>query len=105
ADRQEDVCFALYRPSSGSSRRTALVRELVLPGPGDRVVHGNAAFTGDYFLRAACAAADADAGLVLLHSHPTGRGWQGMSPDDIAAEHGHAAQALALTELPLLGMT
>lgn len=104
-DRQEDVSFALYRLSSGSSRKTALVRELVLPGPDDRVVHGNAAFTGDYFLRAASAAADADAGLVLLHSHPTGRGWQGMSPDDIAAEHGHAAQALALTELPLVGMT
>ncbi|MGD0197169.1 MAG: ThiF family adenylyltransferase [Solirubrobacteraceae bacterium] len=105
ADGQEDLCFALYRLSAGASRTTALVHESVLPCPGEREVHGNAAFTGEYFLRAAATAADADAGLVLLHSHPRGRGWQDMSPDDIDAERGHAAQTLAMTEMPLIGMT
>jgi molybdopterin/thiamine biosynthesis adenylyltransferase len=104
-DRQEDLCFAFYRPSRGRNRTTAVVHELVLPMGGERKVHGNVAFTGDYFLRAAFAAADTDAGLVLLHSHPGGYAWQGMSTDDIDAEQGHAAQAEEVTGLPLLGMT
>jgi len=104
-DGQEDLCFALYRTSTGASRETALISDLVLPADGERHVHGNVAFTGDYFLRAAGRAADADAGLALLHSHPGGVGWQDMSPDDVAAEQGHAAQTQILTDKPLLGLT
>jgi hypothetical protein len=104
-DGQEDLCFALYRPSSGASRTTALVHELILPRPGERSVHGNVSFTSEYFLRAGAEAASADAGLVFLHSHPRATGWQGMSDDDIRAEHGHSGQTLAMTGLPLVGMT
>lgn len=104
-DGQEDLCFALYRPSTGATRRTAVIDDLVLPRDGERRVRGNVSFTGDYFLRAAFAAADADAGLALLHSHPHGFGWQGMSPDDVSAERGHAAQAREITGLPFVGMT
>ena len=104
-DGQEDLCFALHRPSHGHRRRTHLISEPILPEPGERAVHGNAGFHADYFLRAAGLAADAGAGLVLLHSHPGGRGWQDLSRDDIDAERGHAAQALALTGQPLVGMT
>ncbi len=104
-DGQEDVCFGLYRPSHGRTRRTAVVSEVVLPQGGERSVHGNASFSSGYFLRAADEATARNAGLVLLHSHPRGKGWQGMSDDDIAAERGYAAQAATLTDLPLLGMT
>ncbi|MGO9791469.1 MAG: hypothetical protein ACLP8S_18805 [Solirubrobacteraceae bacterium] len=104
-DGQEDLCFALYRASTGERQETALISELILPRPGEREVHGNAAFTSEYFLRAVDHAEEADAGLALLHSHPRGRGWQNMSPDDIAAEHGHAAQTSALTSKPLFGLT
>lgn len=104
-DGQEDVCFGLYRPSEGRVRRTAVVSEVIMPQDGERAVHGNASFSGDYFLRSTDEAAAKSCGLVLLHSHPKGKGWQGMSADDVAAERGYAAQATAMTGLPLLGMT
>ena len=69
-DGQEDVCLATYRPSTGLTRSTALIRTVVPPEPGDRLVHGNATFTAEYILRAAEAAQGDDCGLVLLHSHP-----------------------------------
>jgi hypothetical protein len=105
ADGQEDLCFAIYHESVGTTRTTATISDVVLPEPHERHVHGNVAFTDEYFLRAADRAEGADGGLVLLHSHPGGVLWQEMSPDDIAAEHGHAAQAQALTGKPLHGMT
>ena len=105
SDGQEDVCFALWRPSEGISRLSGLVREVILPEPGDRMVHGNASFLPQYFQRALGLAIAADAGLALLHSHPGGREWQGMSPDDVRAEQGHAAATKAATALPLLGLT
>jgi hypothetical protein len=104
-DGQEDLCFALYQESVGATRTTAVIAGLVLPERDERQVHGNVAFTDEYFLRAADRAEEVDAGLVLLHSHPGGRHWQDMSPDDITAEQGHAAQAMALTGKSLFGMT
>jgi hypothetical protein len=104
-DLQEDLCFALWRPSTGKSRLTALVHEVVQPELDDRNVHGNVSFEPQYFERALGRALAAGSGLALLHSHPGGRGWQGMSSDDVAAERGHAAQALAATGLPLVGLT
>ena len=104
-DAQEDVCFALWNPSTGSERLTAIVTHPILPLDGERHVHGNASFEGHYLMRAATIAADAKAGLVLLHSHPNGTDWQGMSSDDVHAEHSNAARVRAVTGLPLVGMT
>ncbi len=105
ADRQEDLSFAVYRPSRGRHRLTALIGEPILPREGDREVHGNASFTGGYFLHALDQAGGRDAGLALLHSHPAGRGWQDMSSDDIAAEQRYAAQAQSVLGLPFVGLT
>lgn len=105
ADGQEDVCFASYFPSTGARRRSGVVADLILPRADERHVHGNAAFEAEFFLRAGSECRGLGAGLALLHSHPRGRGWQGMSRDDIAAERRHAAQAYALTGHPLLGLT
>jgi molybdopterin-synthase adenylyltransferase len=84
---------------------TSLVNCLILPQPGERHVHGNVSFAPGYFERAIGEAVKANLGLALLHSHPGGRGWQGMSDDDVRAERDHAAATRAATGLPLIGLT
>ena len=101
--RQEDLCFGLWYPSRGRDRLTTILTDLVLPGPGDVHLHGNAAFEGSYVTRAIKEAKARDAGLALLHSHPS-PGWQDLSAPDIAAERELAYPAQA-TGKPLLGMT
>lgn len=103
-DGQEDLLFALWTPSEGATRFTALLHTPLLPQEGDREVHGNVSFNPQFFQRACEAAMQTGAGVAFAHSHPF-PGWQGMSPDDIAAEHRMAGAVLSLTGLPLLGMT
>lgn len=104
-DGQEDLCFALWYPSHGRHRTTALIQRLILPGKEDRNVHGNVSFKPAFFERALAEAAATQAGLALLHSHPMGRGWQGMSKDDIVAEQGNAGAVFGATGLPFVGLT
>lgn len=104
-DGQEDICFALWYPSSGATRTSAVIRELILPVSGDRLLHGNASFMPGFFERALGEAAAAGCGLALMHSHPTGRGWQDLSHDDMAAEHNCAPAVMGATAMPLVGLT
>lgn len=104
-DGQEDICLATYRPSTGATRRSALVRQVVLPEPGERAVHGTASVTGGYILRAAALAQQDGCGLVIAHSHPGGRDWQPMSGPDRDAEASYANLAREITGLPLVGLT
>ena len=104
SDVQEDLCFALWRPSTGESRRSALIDEIILPEDGERNLHGNASFQPDYLARAIKIACDKRAGLAFMHSHP-GPGWQGMSPADIEAERDVLAYPAGATGLPLVGLT
>ena len=101
---QEDLCFALWRPSTGQLRRTALIDEIILPNPGERILHGNVSFESDYLVRAIGLACKKKAGLAFMHSHPTS-GWQGMSPADIEAERDVLAYPAGATGLPLVGLT
>lgn len=104
-DRQEDICLATYRPSTGATRRTALLQSVILPEPGEREVHDNVSIAGEYVLRSAAVAQERSEGLVLCHSHPGGIGWQTMSGPDRDAEASFANLARELTGLPLVGMT
>ena len=105
ADGQEDICFALWRRSTGATRTTALIQRIVAPVEGDRRVHGNASFEAQYFQRALEIAAREGAGVALLHSHPFGRGWQGMSEDDVRAEQNNAGAVYGATKHPFIGLT
>lgn len=101
---QEDLCFALWHQSSGSSRKTAILAEVILPEKGERELHGGASFLPSYVERVAGVALEKGMGVAFLHSHYT-PGWQGMSPEDIAAEQRLAPRVLAVTGKPLLGLT
>ena len=101
---QEDLCFALWRPSTGQSRRTALIDEIILPKNDERTLHGNASFEPDYLARAVKVACKKKAGLAFMHSHP-GPGWQGMSGADVEAERDVLAYPAGATGLPLVGLT
>lgn len=102
--RQEDLCFAYWRPSRGATRYTAVLDTVVLPRDGERILQGNVAFTASYIDRV-LANCPAGAGVALLHSH-LGPGWQGMSHDDVVAERDRLAGLVASsTGLPLLGLT
>jgi hypothetical protein len=83
---------------------SALINTAVLPGPGERLLHGNASVTPEFFERALGVAMEKKGGIAFMHSH-LGPGWQGMSGDDIRTEREMAAQAKAATGLPLVGMT
>lgn len=104
-DGQEDVLAATYLFSTGEHRRTAVLRTVITPRGGERMVHGNASFTSTYVVRAAAEARDRGEGLVLLHSHPHGHGWQALSRTDRDTESDYERVARAYTQLPLLGMT
>ena len=104
ADEQEDLCYALWRPSEGANGITALVSEPILPTGNDRAVHGNASTTGEYLGRAIDLASKRGAGVVFLHSHPS-PGWQDMSQDDVNTERRQSPAIKATTNLPLVGMT
>lgn len=101
---QEDLTFALWRPSWGHTRLTAILQQLILPNVDDRLLQGNVAFTPEYIQRV-LQQADGKFGIALLHSH-LGPGWQGMSHDDIVAERDRLASAVfGRTGLPLIGLT
>lgn len=103
-DRQEDLCFVLFNTSTGSKRSTAIIREVIFPQDGDRIIHGNVSFTAAYFDRVIKIALEKGCGIGFIHSHPA-NGWQGMSKDDIDAETMLAPRVKAVTGLPLVGMT
>lgn len=101
---QEDLCFALWKPSTGRTRTTAVLTEVVLPVANERLLHGGASFLPTYLDRVAEAAMARNAGIALLHSHFT-PGWQGMSGEDIDTERSTAPSILGETGLPLVGLT
>ena len=102
--RQEDLCFALWRPSTGRQRTTALISEIMLPLRGERQLHGNASFNPQYLSRAIIRANETGMGLAFMHSH-LGPGWQGLSVADALAERNFLVPPASALNLPLVGLT
>lgn len=101
---QEDLTFAIWRPSVGSRRMSFVLDQALLPDEEERILEGNVSFTSDYLSRV-LTSLEPGTGLALIHSH-LGPGWQGMSEDDIVAERDRLAGAVSgRSGLPLLGMT
>ena len=101
---QEDLCFALWRPSTGSSRYTGIIHQIILPEKGDRKLHGNVEFSPRFLSKAISLAIKEKSGLAFMHSHPSD-GWQDMSKPDVIAERDVLAYPALATGLPLLGLT
>ena len=103
-ERQEDLCFALWSPSTGALRTTAIISKLLLPQADERHLHGNVSFEPGYLARAVGEACRGGVGLAFMHSHPV-PGWQGMSREDVIAERDRIAGPARATGLPLVGLT
>ena len=103
-NRQEDLCFALWRSSTGVNRKAAIVYGIILPKEGERNLTGNASFTHEYAGRAIVEARRQNAGLAFMHSHPKS-GWQDLSHLDEMAERIALAPAARATGRSLVGMT
>ena len=101
---QEELCFALWRPSTGATRKSALIFDIIPPTDGERHLHGNASFEPEYLTRAVKAACAQKAGLAFMHNHFSD-GWQGMSEPDLVAERDRISPPVRATGLPLVGLT
>ena len=101
---QEDLCFGLWRQSTGARRKTAIVYDLIKPDATDRNLHGNVSFEPHYLSRVIRKAKQEDAGVAFLHSHPTA-GWQDMSRHDVIAERDIISYPARITGKPLVGLT
>lgn len=102
--RQEDLCFALWRPATGAERRSALVFEIIPPRDRERMLHGGASFMPDYLTRSIRRALQSRCGLAFMHSHLS-PGWQSMSAVDVVAERDRIAPPARVSRLPLVGLT
>ena len=103
-DRQEDLCFALWRPSTGRCRQSAIIFEIIKPQDDERDLHGNVSFDSTYLTRAAKTARKRKSGLAFMHNHLT-PGWQDMSGPDVTAERDRISPIARITDFPLVGLT
>ena len=102
--RQEDLCFALWRPATGAGRKSALVFEIISPRDRERTLHGGASFMPAYLTRSIRLALRSRCGLAFMHSQLS-PGWQGMSAVDVVAERDRIAPPARASGLPLVGLT
>ena len=101
---QEELSFALWRPSTGATRQSALIFDIVPPAEGERHLHGNASFEPGYLTRAIRLACGEKAGLAFMHNH-LASGWQEMSPEDEIAERDRISPPARACGFPLVGLT
>ena len=103
---EEYICFATWYPATGKQRLTALLHSPIFPRKGERERHGNVSALPPYVDRAKEFARSKGGGLAIIHTHPLGSGWQGLSkPDRFYERDVLSREVLGITGYPLVGMT
>lgn len=103
---EEEICFAVWSPSRGKGRTTAIINEIVFPEKGERKRHGNVSAMPGYADRAKEISRSAKKGMAMIHTHPHGKGPQGVSETDLHSEQDLLArEVFGVTGLPFVGMT
>ncbi|QRF74647.1 thiamine/molybdopterin biosynthesis ThiF/MoeB-like protein [Thermoplasmatales archaeon] len=101
----EDGVFAFWRPAKGKRRKTGLIVDWLAPHVNEVLHHGNITLTTEYYTRAREKALQLKAGLVLVHTHPLGSGWQLPSSFDKKVEGVKIGPEIEdLTGQPMIGM-
>ncbi len=104
--RDEEICFSTWHPAAGRKRLTALLHNPIFPAGEDRTRHGNVSALPRFVDRAKETARVRGAGLAMIHTHPFGKGWQGLSGPDLHYERDLLAREVyGITGLPLVGLT
>jgi hypothetical protein len=104
--KDEEICFASWYPAVGKQRFTALLHSSIFPRKGERTRHGNVSALPPYVDRAKEFARNKGAGLAIIHTHPLGIGWQGLSePDRFYERDVLSREVFGVTGYPLVGMT
>ena len=102
----EEIAFAVWFPAIGKRRLSIIIRRPIFPLENERKKHGNVSATPEFLDRAKEIARRMKAGLVMIHTHPRGSGWQGLSkPDEFYERIAMAREVFGVTGLPLVGMT
>ena len=104
--RDEEICFATWRPATGACTYSVLLDNIMFPEEGDRSRHGTVSAYPHYVSRCKEQARREGAGLAMIHTHPEGQGHQDVSDQDLYYEQDVLApEVLGVTRLPLVGMT
>jgi len=102
----EEICFATWHPAEGKSRFSILINDIILPCDDERERHGNVSALPQYLDRVKEFARLKNAGLIMIHTHPFGKGHQHVSEPDLYYEQDVLAREIfGYTGLPLVGMT
>ncbi len=102
----EEICFATWSPSNGKDRITILLNDIIYPETGDRVRHGNVSAMPQYVDRVKEFARKEKKGLIMIHTHPSATGSQGVSIPDLHYEQDVLSrEVFGITRLPFVGMT
>ncbi|MEM2159740.1 MAG: ThiF family adenylyltransferase [Candidatus Nitrosotenuis sp.] len=102
----EEICFGVWYPAKGKTRFSALIHEIVFPTDQDRKKDGHVEAFPEYVDRVKELARERRGGVVMIHTHPFGRGPQGVSQPDLHYEQDILSREIfGITGLPLVGMT
>lgn len=106
---QEDVIMGLWKPSTGYSKYTGIIHELIMPDEENRVSNQGGVFIRPSYKEKVLERLSKEehygkVGVFAMHNHLSD-GWQDMSEADVVTERDSLAPLFNITTLPFLGLT